>query len=403
MMSFGHPLECAISAYERGGFPSHSSGVIASLANIDDLYGAVAPFSDALRISPVEESLETTVLSFLKRYETSPPTGMSLISFPVGSDRLDAVVVEGCEDAWFHGMRIDSDERHLILDWRLGLAEILAVFCHNTLCGLLDLLRGRDLLEVRGFLFVLSGSLPTTLSAKEFAADFGLRKRRYEGLINMFRAILAARGRYCGVPTRFRADVNLRRAEVIDSGSGHNPFLTAFCKVEITCLVKEDTFRGMCRDFQRMIDHNLVPTSPSDLLALRIRGLSQMNFRAAYQPLFRDVLVPFHESGYFTHEYGHAIDFCLGRPSDEGRFRKVLETYRESLVDFEAGCPYRREYLCRPSEVFARCYEMYCDSIVGCSSLLRSNLEPCAYPKSKELMAAIVQYFNNLLGNHEIG
>lgn len=43
MMSFGHPLECAISAYERGGFPSLSSGVIASLADIDDLYGPWRP------------------------------------------------------------------------------------------------------------------------------------------------------------------------------------------------------------------------------------------------------------------------------------------------------------------------------------------------------------------------
>lgn len=63
----------------------------------------------------------------------------------------------------------------------------------------------------------------------------------------------------------------------------------------------------------------------------------------------------------------------------------------------EEGCPYRIEYLHRPSEAFARCFELYCKSLVGDSILLRTDLEPCAYPCSDDLQSGIRDYFDALL------
>ena len=387
-------MECALSAYELAGCPEFASQIVSALAEIDEdvLLKLASNTATPLAFTGADDLCLDAVNELIDRQGVQTPSYVAYASFPIGPNALKVVMVRGCEDPWFHGMRLDFGNRPLVFDWRRGLAEILAIRCHNIICGSVNFLTGRNRLEMVGFLRILCGGLPDIMSEEMFAADFGLRKRRFDGLVNLFRAILATRGSNIGIPSRHHADIDLKNARKIDD----NPFAAAFYKVEVSNRLDENVFQLMCSDFERMIGLGLVPTTPSDLLALRIRGLSGMRYRAAFQPLFRDVLVPFKEPGLFVHEYGHAIDTCLGYPSNSHDFQRVLRTYRELVVTAE-GCPYHIEYLHRPSEAFARCFELYCKSLVGDSILLRTDLEPCAYPRSDDLQSGIRDYFDTLL------
>lgn len=142
-------------------------------------------------------------------------------------------------------------------------------------------------------------------------------------------------------------------------------------------------------------------------VALRFRKLGNHKAAGLYYPGLRCLCVDIRHPDSFAHEYFHMIDYESGRLSRKAAFSAVLNKY-SAIIRKEAEKPetkgilkgkYDLFYYLQPSEVFARCGEIYLMRILGFSF---SMVKPCereafAYPQDKELLDLIAQYYDWLL------
>ena len=114
----------------------------------------------------------------------------------------------------------------------------------------------------------------------------------------------------------------------------------------------------------------------------------------------------------FVHEVGHMIDYQKGNLSEQYTFKSVRSRYEELLEDvvdkntalkavWYGRTKYNRDYYLEPTEIFARCFEMYMLHIKGViNSLLKPELDWC-YPEDKDFLELIKNYFDCLFGKEE--
>lgn len=111
---------------------------------------------------------------------------------------------------------------------------------------------------------------------------------------------------------------------------------------------------------------------------LRFRKLGKHNAAGVFFPSMNCVSVDFRSVSSFIHEYGHYLDYNLGKDknlslSDE--FLPIIRGYRANVYDkYKDSYVYKKAgYYCTPTEVFARGFELYISSKIS-SSLLKTEL-----------------------------
>ncbi len=149
---------------------------------------------------------------------------------------------------------------------------------------------------------------------------------------------------------------------------------------------------------------------------LRFRRLGNHRAGGVYYPSVKCICVDLQNPDSMMHEYGHCIDHIEGKGcmlSESKDFYGVYKTYVKELDDRlwaegrlnelkQSKAKYNYDYYVKPTEVFARCFEMYVVHTLGfASSICKRDMdESFAYPATEKLMEKIDPYFKELFSHY---
>ena len=136
--------------------------------------------------------------------------------------------------------------------------------------------------------------------------------------------------------------------------------------------------------------------------AIRFRKLGNHNAAGLYYPGVKCLCVDYRHPYSFVHEFGHLIDYECGSLSLEGGFYRVKRLYQEWLSKYESTfnkkSKYNLKYFLKPTEIFARSFEVYCKVVLGIENdLLPDKFEEAVYPSDQQYIKEVTAYFNSLL------
>ena len=142
---------------------------------------------------------------------------------------------------------------------------------------------------------------------------------------------------------------------------------------------------------------------------LRFRLLGQHKALGLYYPDFRCVCVDVRSPSSFLHEIFHHIDFANGELSWSHSFKNVaneyiscIESRLETLSDNEvASFKRKKSYYYTPTEIFARCGEIYLAKIMGLKTSFLKELSSIenniVYPLDEVLLEKISSFFKDII------
>ncbi len=143
--------------------------------------------------------------------------------------------------------------------------------------------------------------------------------------------------------------------------------------------------------------------------AMRIRKLGNHKASGLYYPGVKCLCIDITSPKSMIHEFGHLLDYQLGEKGNislNANFNFIIAEYKERLVNsgaqnstiqaqLDSKGKYNLNYYLRPTEVFARSFELYCKHSLG---VRNSLLEPIgfAYPNDEVFLSIIEDYFNEI-------
>lgn len=143
-------------------------------------------------------------------------------------------------------------------------------------------------------------------------------------------------------------------------------------------------------------------------VSLRFRKLGNHKASGLYYYILKCLCVDVRSPGSMVHEVGHMIDYHLGHISIQYSYQEIYELYEKLLRDYvttakdtevavlKGKSKYNLDYYLQPTEVFARCFEMYVIRIRGIdNSLCRPNAG-FAYPENERLMELIKDFYDGI-------
>lgn len=156
----------------------------------------------------------------------------------------------------------------------------------------------------------------------------------------------------------------------------------------------------------RAFHDTFLPHLATEETVIRFRRLGNHHAAGLYYPSHDCICVDINNPHSLIHEYGHCIDYRLGSLSAKEDFAPIRDRYRDLIKGEESlkkvRGKYNLGYFSNPTEVFARCFEMYAMRTLGVSnSILREDKrQTFAYPTDQELMKKIDIYFSTLFAQY---
>ena len=191
-----------------------------------------------------------------------------------------------------------------------------------------------------------------------------------------------------------------------------------FGYVEFDQLCKVDLVEEIAREFTALKKLCLDPDKHEDV-QIRFRLLGNYHAWGLYFPKMCCICVDIRHPGSLCHEYMHMLDFQNGELSMGFSFQKVFNLYKEAvtrnvqamsednplLSKLNGKSKFNLQYYLTPTEVFARCGEIYLRRHLDIRSSLLNDVIGFAYPEDKDLYDEIVSYygefFKRLRGEEE--
>lgn len=143
--------------------------------------------------------------------------------------------------------------------------------------------------------------------------------------------------------------------------------------------------------------------------AIRFRKLGNYKALGLYFPSVHCLCVDVGSPGSLLHEYAHLIDYCYGNLSLKGTFSQVKYKYRTKLFDnayknkafleqLNSNKKYNKDYYLNPTEIFARCFEIYISKVLKVENSLTPDVDnKPEYPVDEEFISLITEYFKSIL------
>ena len=178
-----------------------------------------------------------------------------------------------------------------------------------------------------------------------------------------------------------------------------------FTKVEIDSGVDiRDFDTKYFEDFKAVYDEFLKGWEGKGSV-LRIRKLGRHHAAGLYFPTIDCLCVDWNHPESTMHELGHRYDYDHGELSRKLEFTDLRLEYstllKKSVADFkvELKGKFDLEYYLTPTEIFARCFEIYLSRIHGVeNSVVKPDTgKAFAYPSGKRLEELIDTYYSELL------
>lgn len=184
------------------------------------------------------------------------------------------------------------------------------------------------------------------------------------------------------------------------------------CELKLIAEIEKE-FLGFCQEYfsnafgdRSFMDH-----------AIRFRKLGRHHAWGLYFPTLQCLCVDIRHPGSFIHEFLHMIDFASENPgsgyrtlSERHSFYEIRTRYEACLrkfvkeektnpvaVQLMGNTKYNLDYYLEPTEIFARCGEIFFRRILNVSSSLLNECYDFCYPTDPKLEEAITRYYQELL------
>ncbi|MCR5837009.1 MAG: hypothetical protein K6G88_10930 [Lachnospiraceae bacterium] len=132
---------------------------------------------------------------------------------------------------------------------------------------------------------------------------------------------------------------------------------------------------------------------------LRFRRLGNHKAAGLYYPFFNCICIDINNPGSFVHEYGHMLDYTNGNASEKAEFYSLRELYCDAMKravkeqDIKLKGKYNMDYYSTPTEVFARCFELYMFYCRKMSNNILKDIDGFAYPNDELFLKHVDKYF----------
>lgn len=184
-------------------------------------------------------------------------------------------------------------------------------------------------------------------------------------------------------------------------------FRTYFSTVEYDESVDLKKAELVARDFEVLAKLFKLPFL--DGYSLRFRLLGKHHAAGLYFPFHRCLCVDVREPSSMAHELLHLLDFKLGCKSKGVSFQRIRDAYAslveenvrkspDDLARWNGSSKYNKKYYLEPTEVFARCGELFLTRELGLKSacVSKETASGFAYPEDERFQKMIAEYFNEL-------
>ncbi len=173
-----------------------------------------------------------------------------------------------------------------------------------------------------------------------------------------------------------------------------------------------DKMKIVSGEFEAFRERHL-PALDVSQVAIRFRLLGNYKAAGLFFPNINCLCVDVRHPSSFIHELGHAIDYLNDRLSEKKAFKACYNSYRTALIAGLSQAQYRElkttkrkfnlDYYLLPTEVFARCLEMYVTRILGVDLSICSVESEMgwAYPVSEDLRDCLTGYFGDLFKSYQ--
>lgn len=198
----------------------------------------------------------------------------------------------------------------------------------------------------------------------------------------------------------------------------NNIFLSRFGFVELDNDVDLKKFEIIEENFKELIEKIHIPYRKD--YTFRIKKLGKHRAAGAFFPYYKTTIFDLSHPEVFIHEFGHQIDFMIAENMREDyysetlEFRPIFDQYKQLVMNhvsnladnhvfkqlWNGKTKYNSHYYLKPTEVFARCYEIYMSSKDIDNSLLRTAEElkrEHVYPFDEAFVQNILSFFDELL------
>lgn len=188
----------------------------------------------------------------------------------------------------------------------------------------------------------------------------------------------------------------------------NSSFNETFGFVEIDAECDLNLIREIEREFLALKEDGFLKEQDCKSIAIRFRKLHRYRADGLYFPGLRCLCVDVRNPSTFVHEAFHLVDFERGNLSMGYAFQPVRQEYERILRDGVNNAPgglkktlmgtskYNLDYYLKPTEVFARCGEIYMTRIRGIKNSLCRPDAGFAYPEregNEKLYELIAGYY----------
>ncbi len=193
-----------------------------------------------------------------------------------------------------------------------------------------------------------------------------------------------------------------------------NAFLMKYGSVDLDADVDLERFGELEAEFRRLC--TMVPIPEDKTHSFRIRKLGNYRADGVYFMHHRATCIDLDGVGSYVHECGHQFDMTLlgdgKRLSEQSDFLSLYYSYEKSVIDAITRLPaddplrgqwfgkskYNSAYFLRPTEVFARSFELYLSEVKGIrSSFLKPDYHRAVYPTNQNYITVVEKYFSRRL------
>lgn len=377
------------------GFPAYASELLALSSGIREMF--------RFDLSAEPECLDferDAVSAMLGRYGV-PPGIVRRTLFMMSDGCILFLVPEHPVGPDLHGRAVHTAEGDRVLaDPGLIASELGLLALQRDVLGMSVTSESRTAREIGYFADATDGIRRRVFTVDGTVRSFGLWKDRFGFLFAAMRAHCRARGLLRDVPTPKLPYCDIRpavRGARLLAETGLSAFFTG---LDVDPWVSASEVGSLAEALVGLERIGLLPRPPPRAdLHLRVRRFSGTDFIGQFNGVLRDILVNISRPDILVHEYGHAMDLFMHKPSTSSAFIPVRTMYAEAILPDLVADPNLRYYL-SPSEVFARTYEIYVTIRAGPSYILRDLSGSKVHPRSDDLDRAIVGFFDDLLSDH---
>lgn len=179
--------------------------------------------------------------------------------------------------------------------------------------------------------------------------------------------------------------------------SGFNNY---FGYVEFDELTDLEKILELEKEFRAL--EEVLPIIKRENVALRFRRLGHHKAGGLYYYNIGCLCVDLGQPSSMVHEYFHMLDYETDELSRQAAFQEIRDRYsylmKKIASSKESGGvfkgKYNLDYYLTPSEIFARCGEMYLRRFLNVSNSLLGDCTGFAYPMDEELENLIVDYYS---------